>query len=365
MKRIYLDNNATTQIDPRIRDILVQDLHSPPSNPSSIHFFGKEAKKKLSQARHMVADFFHVQPSEVIFTSGGTEAINFLLRGFHTQNPHCHIVTSNVEHACISQTLQALEKKGAKVSYLPAGLHGVVQPHQLPIDADLLVFASVNNETGAKIDLPAFASFAEKHHIPLVIDAVCHLGKDPFTLLPGMSAAIFSGHKIHAPKGVGVALIRKTFKVTPQITGGEQEYGLRAGTENLGGILGFAYALEILKEDLPQSILRMEYLKNQLIEGLSSCLGNIVIHGAAPRICNTANIGFPQHEGESLLIQLDLKGIAVSHGSACSSGSLEPSRILLNMGVPRSLVRSSLRFSLSRFTTEEEIDLTIQAISKL
>jgi len=365
MNRIYLDNNATTGLDPRVAHAMMDDLSPIPANPSSVHFFGQEAKKRLTRSRQLIAEVFHVKPSEVIFTSGGTESINTLLRGFYALHPKCRIVSSNVEHSCLFGTLQLLEKKGAHVTYLPAGLHGVAQTSQLPDEADLMIFGSVNNETGAQIDLAAFAAFAEERRIPLIIDAVCHLGKEPFRLLPGVSAAVFSGHKIHGPKGIGLTILRKSLKVEPLLTGGEQEQGLRAGTENLSGIIGLAKAIELVQTELPTAMQRMCKLRDRLVEGLMEKIGNIVVHGAAPRICNTANIGFPGADGESLLIQLDLAGIAASHGSACSSGSLEPSRVLLNMEIPRSVVQTSVRFSLSRETTAQEIETTINTIAAL
>jgi cysteine desulfurase len=289
-----------------------------------------------------------------------------VLRGFHSLSPKCHIVTSNVEHSCVYRTLQALEKKGAAVTYLPAGLWGAIRPDQLEnLRPDLIVLGSVNNETGVKTDIEAIAAFAETQGIPFVVDAVSHLGKELFDIPKGVSAMAFSGHKIHGPKGVGLALIRSSLKIDPLLTGGNQEFSRRAGTENLAGILGFAKAVELLNTELPAATERMRTLRDRLIEGLMQACGNIVVHGQGPRICNTAHIAFPRMEGESLLMQLDMKGIATSHGSACSSGALEPSRILQNMGIPASIARTSLRFSLSRLTTKEEVDTTIERIASL
>lgn len=370
MKRIYLDNNSTTSVDPRVLQVMVDDLSGPPANPSSIHHFGQEARKQITQARYSMSEFFQVKPSELFFTSGGTESLNWILRGFVSQNPKCRIVTSNVEHACINTTLQHLQQSGVDVTYLPVGLWGAVRLQQLEEHCnsnkpDLIILGSVNNETGVKTDIDALARFALEHQIPFVVDAVSHLGKELFHIPRGVAAMAFSGHKIHGPKGVGLAFIRSGFKIAPLITGGNQEQTKRAGTENLSGILGFAKALELLKTELPEASERMKRLRDRLIEGLMQHCGNIVIHGQGPRICNTAHISFPRAEGESLLMQLDLKGVATSHGSACSSGALEPSRILINMGIAPSIARTSLRFSLSRFTTEAEIDSTIQYISEL
>lgn len=366
MKRIYLDNNASTGLDPRVLEAMMDDLCSIPGNPSSIHHFGQEARKRLTLARQTISGYLHVKPGELFFTSGGTEALNMILRGFYAFRPNCHILTSDIEHSSIYHTLQLLEKKGASVTYLPAGLWGAVRAQQITdLRPHLIVLGSVNNETGVKTDIEAIADFAHRQNIPFVVDAVSHLGKECFRIPLGISAMAFSGHKLHAPKGIGLAFIRSSFKVEPLLIGGDQEHSKRAGTENLSGILGLAKAIELLKTELPSATERMQSLRDKLIEGLMRRCGNIVVHGQGPRICNTANIAFPGVEGESLLIKLDLNGISVSHGSACSSGALQPSRILLNMGIPSSIASASLRFSLSRWTTEEEIDTTIDVVGKL
>jgi len=367
MKKIYLDNNASTGVDPQVAEAMLEGLSPIPGNPSSTHYFGREAKQQIAKAREAISSYLHVKPSEIIFTSGGTESLSHLMRGFFALIPRCHIVTSNVEHSCVYNTLQLLEKKGAKVTYLPAGLHGAVKPEQieeiLPQKPSLILLCSVNNETGVKTDIEAIARIAQDADIPFFIDAVSHLGKEPLKIPRGVAAMACSAHKLHGPKGIGLTYL-KNLKIEPLLTGGGQEFGMRAGSENLPGILGFAKAVELLS-GLPKAIEKMTKLRNRLIEGLMERTGNIVVHGQGPRICNTANIAFPGAEGESLLMQLDLAGIAASHGSACSSGALEPSRILLNMGIPPSVARTSLRFSLSRYTTAEEIETCIDIMEKL
>jgi cysteine desulfurase len=366
MKRIYLDNNATTGLDPRVLQAMLQDLSDQPANPSSIHFYGQEARKRLYRARESIAQILNVTPNELIFTSGGTESLNMLIQGFYTLNPLQHIVTSNVEHSCVLNTLQALEKKGARVTYLPAGLWGNVQLFQIEnLDPDIMIFSSVNNETGVKLDIEAIAYFAEKRRIPLIIDGVCHLGKEPFIIHKGVTAAAFSGHKLHAPKGIGLTFLRKKTPLNPLIYGGNQEHAKRAGTENLAGIVGLAKAIELLPLELPAASERMKTLISHLHTNLKQMLPDLNINGQGPIVCNTANIAFTTLDAESLLFQLDQKGVAVSHGSACSSGALEPSRILLNMGLSQEIARSSLRFSLSRWTTLEEIDTTCNIIRTL
>lgn len=229
----------------------------------------------------------------------------------------------------------------------------------------LITLMAVNNITGVKTDLHAIAAIAEKHQIPLVIDGVQLLGKEQFQIPRGISGMAFSSHKIHGPQGVGLALLRPHYKLPSLITGGSQENGRRGGTENIPGIVGFAKAVELLSTALPHATTHMQKLRDRLIEGISHAAGNIVVHGQGPRICNTAHIGFPGIDGETLLLQLDLAGVAASHGSACSSGGLEPSPILLQMGIPSKLAASSIRFSVSRFTTENEINQTLEIISSL
>jgi cysteine desulfurase len=370
MKRIYLDNNATTEIDPRVVQAIHEELLTPPSNPSSVHTFGQEAKKRLTKARQTIADLLHVKPAHLIFSSGGTESINMLLRGFFWGNNQGHIITSNSEHASVYNTTQALEKSGVQVTYLSTGLKGYLSPQEveeaITSETRLIVLGIANSETGIKNDIAAIAQIAHKHQIPFVVDGVALLGKEPFSIPVGVSAMAFSAHKFHGPKGVGFAAVRPEFKWQPSITGGEQEYAKRAGTENLPGIVGMAKALEIASQEMPTFGARMEKLRDYFENFLLQALPELVIHGKdSPRLGNTSNLAFPEIDGETLLLQLDLKGIAASHGSACSSGALEPSRVLLNMGVPRKLARSSVRFSLSRFTTQEEIDCTLEILLSL
>ena len=369
MRHLYFDNNATTALDPRVKEAMEEVLSPIPFNPSSVHSFGRNAKALLVQARDTISHFLRVKPHELIFTSGGTESLNMLLQGFYALHPGCHIISSNVEHSCVYNTLQSLEKKGAEVSYLPAGLWGALRPSQIEEaitpQTKLITLMSVNNETGVKTDIAAIASIAKTHNIPFIVDAVSYLGKELFHIPEGVSAMAFGAHKLHGPQGIGLAWIKPGFKLEPLLFGGPQEYGKRAGSENLAGIVGFAKAIELLHTELPAATERMEKLRNHLVDSLMFKLGNILIHGQGPRICNTAHIAFPGVEAESLLIQLDLAGIATSHGSACSSGGLEPSRVLLNMGIPSFVAQSSLRFSLSRQTTQFDVDTAIDIICDL
>lgn len=366
MKKIYLDNNGTTPLDPRVIEAMHEVLTPIPVNPSSVHQFGQEAKRYVTRARDTISHALHVKPSELIFTSGGTEALNYLIRGFYALSPGSHIISSNVEHPAVRLTLADLQRLGAKVTYLDAGLWGAIRPEELEAaitpETRLITLMAVNNVTGVKTDLDKMSAIAERHNIPLVIDGVQLLGKEEFRIPRGVSGMAFSSHKIHGPQGVGVAFLRSTFRLPPLITGGPQENGRRGGTENVAGIVGFAKAVELID---PTAIDQMHKLRDRLIEGISLATGNIVVHGQGPRVCNTAHIGFPGIDGETLLLQLDLAGVAASHGSACASGGLEPSPILLEMGIPPKLASSSIRFSLSRYTTLDEIESTIDLIAQL
>jgi cysteine desulfurase len=366
VQRIYLDNNATTALDPRVFKAMLLDLSGPPANPSSVHWFGQQARNHLSAARQKVASFFKAKPDEILFTSGGTESINYFLRGIGTKG---HVISTTIEHSATYKTLQALESSGLNVTYLPIGLWGAPLPEQLTDairpDTRAIILSASNGETGVKIDLEAIAKLAETRNIPLFIDAVSYIGKEPLTLHRGIAALAISGHKFHAPKGIGALYLRSDLKLPPEITGGSQENARRAGTENLAGILGLAEALQILQEKQTEITDILTDLRLHLEHGLLRAIPDLAIHGEGPRISNTANIAFLGLDGETLLMQLDQAGIAVSHGSACSSGSLEPSRVLTNMGIDRKTARSSIRFSLSRMNTREEIDRSIEIIEHI
>lgn len=360
MTYVYLDNNATTVIDPRVVEAMLVEMQEAPSNPSSIHKLGKSAHRRLNRARETIATYLHVQPNELIFTSSGTEAITLALLGLH---PKRHILTSPIEHASVFQTVQHLEKGGCKVTYLPIDEWGHVQVQDVEAairpETDLIILGAVNSETGVKNPITEIAEIAEKRKIPFIVDGVALLGKESFTIPRGVSAMAFSAHKLHGPKGVGLLYVRKGVKLEPLFFGGGQELMRRPGTENLIGIIGFAKAVELLETELPAASLRMAQLRAQLEEGIPG----VKVNGTGPRICNLTSLTFPDMDGEALLFQLDMAGIAASMGSACSSGALEPSRVLLQMGLSKKQALSTLRFSLSRFTTEEEISKVIHHLA--
>lgn len=366
--KIYLDNNATTEIAPEVMQSLINELKSGPSNPSSVHSYGQEARNRLTKSRRAIATHFGVKPTEIVFTSGGTESLNILLRGIPLE-PKGEILSTSVEHSAVYHTLLDLQKKGQPVSFIPAGLHGALRKDQIEENINaftrLIVLMAANNETGVKTDIEGVAHIAKERKIPFIVDGVAWIGKEVLHIPDGVSAICFSGHKFHAPKGIGFMILRSQLKLSPLITGGGQEHEKRAGTENLPGILALAEAVNLLEKALPEAEGHMRSLRDYFESSLCSLVQDVMINGDGPRIANTSNLCFHGIEGESLLIALDLAGIAVSHGSACSSGSLEPSRVLLNMGIPKKAANSSIRFSLSRYTTKEEIDYTIDVVENL
>ena len=345
---------------------MLADLKGPPANPSSIHWFGQQARSLLSIARHQSAAFFQAKPEEITFTSGGTESINLMLRSLPSKG---HLITTAIEHSAVYRSVQALEAQGLAVTYLQVGLWGAPLIEKISDairkDTCALVLSASNGETGVKIDLPAIAQFGEKQGIPLLLDAVSYIGKEPLPHLAGISAVSLSGHKFHAPKGIGLLYLRSCFQLRPLLTGGNQEYQKRAGTENLSGILGLGEALQILRESQESITEQIVNLRLHFENGLRREIPDLIIHGEGPRISNTSNVAFLGVDGETLLMHLDLSGVSASHGSACSSGALEPSRVLTQMGIDKHTARSSLRFSLGRTNTRVEIDIAIEKCANI
>ncbi|MDN3506230.1 MAG: cysteine desulfurase family protein [Simkaniaceae bacterium] len=354
MQKIYLDNNATTPLDPLVVQAILAELEAGPANPSSVHSFGRAAHLRLSMAREQIANYLGVDPSELIFTSSGTESLNLAILGLKSSG---HIISTRIEHPAVFETITKLNNP---TTFLPVDEKGHIEINDLEEaigpDTSLIALSAVNNETGVKNPIDEIAAIAEKNDIPLIVDGVALLGKENFSIPSGITAMAFSAHKIHGPKGVGLLYVKKKTKLAPLLFGGGQERTKRPGTENLPGIIGFAKAIELLSSS------SMEHMK-EMRDLLESSLPNIRINGSGPRVCNTSSITFPNTDGEALLIQLDQLGIAASMGSACSSGSLEPSRVLLEMGLTRQEALSTLRFSVSRFTTPSEIEKVIEHFS--
>ncbi|MCB1113377.1 MAG: cysteine desulfurase [Chlamydiia bacterium] len=346
---IYFDNNASTPLEPAVKEAILEELSYGVSNPSSPHKEGQAARGRLNRYRKTVADYLQVRPQDVIFVSSGTEAMNQLIFSACQKKPK-KILSSDREHSCV---YNALKKRPETVCF----------DGDIPNDVDLIVLMAANNESGVMQNLEALGKVASAKGIPFIVDGVALLGKEKFVWPEGVSAFGFSGHKIHAPAGVGVIAVKPPFKLSPQIIGGAQEYGLRGGTENMAGIAGFAKAIELIPSD-PAPYLRQ--LRDRFETKLKAALPNIQINGShLPRVSNTSNILFKDIDGEGFLMRLDQKGLSASLGSACTSGALEPSRVLLSMGLSYKEAKSSLRFSLSRMNTPDEVDKAVALIKAI
>jgi cysteine desulfurase len=365
-QRIYLDNNASAPLDPRLAEFIVQTLPTLQGNPSSSHQYGQNVRGLISKARATIAKYLNAKSSELVFTSGGTECVNMAIRGLVTNQLPGHIITSAAEHACVIATCKQMAAEGYEVTYLPTGPYGAVLPEQVEAafrpDTQLVALMAANNETGVKTDIASIAKITHSRRIPFFVDGIALLGKEDVEIPLGVSAMAFSGHKIHALQGVGLLFLRSGVKLRPLIVGGEQEYNRRAGTENLLGILSLAKAIELIDE---KTYLYIRQLRDQFESTLIREIPGLCVNGEAPRTSNVSNLAFPGVDGEALLMGLDRAGISASHGSACSSGSLEPSRVLLAMGLPLARVNSSIRFSFSRLNTPQEIEAACVIISAL
>lgn len=360
---IYLDNNATTQLDPKVLQAMVSTYELGPLNPSAIHGFGKKGKEKILQSRDWIAKYFGVLSKEIYFTSSSTESLTTLIRGFIQAKKAKRVLSTKIEHKAIDSILNTLRAEGITVDTIEVDSYGSPKIEQIcqsiHPSTDLVILSSVYSETGVMLDLEAISEFLYEKRIPLIIDATAHIGKAPFKVYRGVSAFCLSAHKFHGPQGVGMMFARTNFPFTPLLVGGHQEMHRRAGTENVAGIVGLQTALSLIDES---SFSYMQELKEMLLGHLCK-MGTL--NGGGPTICNTINIAFSDVDAENLMIRLDQCGVCVSMGSACSSGSIEPSRILLEMGVERSKARSSLRFSLSRFNTKQEMEKVIQILQEL
>lgn len=362
---IYLDNNASTPLAPEVAASCQEELiHL--GNPSSVHSAGRDARARLTLARRTISNFLGVTPPEIIFTSGGTESLNLLIGGILGKRRHKgRIITSATEHSCVHDLLAHKESLGWEIITLKPGISGAITLADVEKVVDeetaLICLMAANNETGVKNEWEKIAGFAHMRKIPFVVDGVALLGKEPFQIPEGVTGMGFSGHKIHAPKGSGFVYLQSGCPIVPQMIGGAQEGHRRGGTENLVGIIGMAKGVSLL-EDMTNISNYLRTLRDDFERRLVEQLPNISINGEGPRISNTSNIAFEGVDGESLLMSLDLQGVLASHGSACSSGSLEPSRILLEMGLPRPRVRSSIRFSFSRFNTPSQIEKATEII---
>ncbi len=367
MRRIYFDNNATTPVLPAVFEAMRPFFDEQFGNASSIHYNGQQTRAAVEEARERVSKLLGCHPSEVIFTSGGTEADNLAITGL--VRPGDHIITSTIEHHAVLLTCQNLEKNGCELTYVPVDGNSLVDPddvrHAMRPNTRLISVMMANNETGALQPVEEIGRIATEHGVYFHTDAVQAAAKVPIDVQKiGCHALSISGHKIHAPQGVGALYLKKGTKLRPMVYGGGQERSLRAGTENAPGIVGLGKAAQIAKEALDRGDdQKMAEMRDRLQQGILARVDDAGVNGeGARRVPNTTNIYFDHIEGESLVIALDLKGLAVSGGAACSSGAVEPSHVLAAMGLQHDRARASIRFSLGKQTAEEDIDFALALI---
>ncbi|HEY3138086.1 MAG TPA: cysteine desulfurase NifS [Blastocatellia bacterium] len=376
--RVYLDNSATTAVSPEVIEAMLPYFSDEMGNAQSVHSFGQRSKAALEKARRQVAGLINASPTEIVFLSGGTEADNFAIRGIaeaHRDRGN-HIITTQIEHPAVLSTCEALEKAGFRVTYLPVSREGLVHISDvrdaISEDTTLISVMLANNETGTIQPIEEIAEIVAEARAPgrrqlyLHTDAVQAVGKIPVDVERSRADLLsLSAHKFHGPKGVGALFVRKGTRLSKLLHGGHHERDRRAGTENVPGIVGFGRAAETALVQLDERMTRMRELRDYLERRVMSLVSDVSVNGdRARRVPNISNLSFEGIDGESLLIALDLKGIAVSTGSACASGSLEPSHVLQALGLSREEVRGSLRFSLSAYTTREEIDYAVSVLSE-
>jgi len=370
MKKIYLDYAATTPTHPEVVKEMLPYFNQIYGNPSSIYQIAQQAKGAVGEAREKVAKLINAKPEEIIFTSGGTEADNMAIKGiaFANKNRGNHIVTSKIEHHAVLNTCKWLEKQGFKVTYISVDKYGMVDLDELKkslTDKTILIsIMHANNEVGTIEPILEIAKIAKEKGIYFHTDAVQTVGKIPIDVKKiGVDLLSLSSHKLYGPKGVGALYIRKGVKISPLIHGGHHERNKRAGTENVPGIVGLGKACEIAAKEMSNEGKRLKRLRDKLYKGLNERIDEMPLNGHPQnRLPGNLNICVKYVEGESMLINLDLEGICASSGSACTSGSLEPSHVLLAMGIPPEVAHGSLRFSLGRETKEEDIDRVIKVL---
>lgn len=372
MNTIYFDNNATTPVAPEVLDEMLPYLKELYGNPSSMHTFGGQLHRKVEDARIKVAQLIGAEPEEIIFTSCGTESDNTAIMSAAESLPNKkHIITTRVEHPAVLNFCKHLARKGFRVTFLPVNNYGQLNIDELlkVIDEDtaLVSIMYANNETGVIFPIAEIAKLLKERRILFHTDAVQAVGKIPIDVkkLP-VDMLSLSGHKLHAPKGVGALYVRKGTRFYPFIIGGHQERGRRAGTENVASIIGLGKACELAGKNLTEEITYLKGLRNKLETALLKSCPDVRINGDInKRLPNTTNLSFEYVEGEAILLRINEYGICASSGSACTSGSLEPSHVLRAMGIPFTAIHGSIRFSLSRYNTEAEIDRVIETMPKI
>ena len=367
MKTVYLDNNATTQVASEVLEAMLPYFHDLYGNPSSMHSFGGQVARKIREAREQVAALIGATPDEIVFTSCGTESDNAAIRSALATYPEKrHIVTSRVEHPAVKSLCANLADKGYRITELPVDKNGILDLEQyiagLSPDTAVVSLMWANNETGVIFPVEKAAELAHERGILFHTDAVQALGKVPINMEKStIDMLSFSGHKLHAPKGIGVLYIRKGTRFSPFLIGGHQEKGRRGGTENTPGIVGLGKACELAAGHIARENTTVKELRDRLETALLARIPQSRVNGdTRERLPNTSNISFEFVEGEGILLLMNEHGICASSGSACTSGSLQPSHVLRAMGVPFTMAHGSIRFSLSVYNTPEEIDFVIE-----
>lgn len=370
MNRIYLDHGATTPLAKEVLEEMMPYLTDKFGNPSSIHSFGREARKAIEDAREKVAKAINADPGEIIFTGGGTEADNLAIKGIARGYRHKgnHIITSAVEHHAVLDACLALQKEGFEVTILPVDEYGMVSVEDVKkaiTDKTILItIMHANNEVGTIQPIAEIGEIAKEKGIYFHTDAVQTVGKIPVDVKElKVDLLSLSAHKIYGPKGVGALYVRKGLKLEPLANGGGQERKRRPGTENVAGIVGLGKAIELAVAEMPREAERLIKLRDKLIKGVLEKIPYVKLNGhPQERLPHNANFSVEYIEGESMLLMLDMKGIAASSGSACTSGSLDPSHVLLAMGIPHEVAHGSLRLTLGKDNTEEQIDYVLEVL---
>ena len=373
MQRIYLDNNATTAVAPEVFEAMKPYFLDDYGNASSIHLRGQRARSAVEASREQLARLLNARPSEIVFTSGGTESDNQSLFGIvgASSSEVKHVITTTIEHSAVLHTMKELEKRGVRVTYVRVGPDGVVDPadveNAIGPATVLISVMHANNEIGTIQPLEEIGRIAREHDVYFHTDAVQSVGKIPVDVERlGVDLLSLSAHKLHGPKGVGALYVRKGTILRPLMYGGHHERDRRPGTENVPGIVGLGKAAELAGAHLADGMERVGRLRDRLEEGILSCVPLATVSGdTSRRLPTTSNISFDYIEGEGFVIAMDLKGVECSTGAACSSGSVEPSHVLTAIGRKPEQARSSIRFSLGRFNTSEDVDYTLTVLPRV
>jgi len=373
LRKVYLDHSATTPVRSEVAELVLRYMTDTFGNPSSVHGFGREARKGVEEARERVASLINADPREIVFTSGGTEADNLAIKGVALANRKKgrHIITSAIEHHAVLHTCEFLEKEGYEVTVLGVDSAGLVSPDDLKAalrdDTILVSIMMANNEMGAIQPIKELAAIARERGVYFHTDAVQAVGQVKVDVEElGVDLLSLSAHKIYGPKGVGALYVRRGTKIKPIAHGGGHERRMRAGTENVPGIVGLGLAAKLAQEELEDRRRHLLKLRDKLIEGILDRVEDVRLNGPREeRLPNNVNISFAYVEGESILLNLDLQGIAASSGSACTSGSLEPSHVLLAMGISHELAHGSVRMSLGTGNSEEDIDYVLEVLPSI